>query len=167
MIRFTAKLQKQTKPGGWTYVVVPAAQAKKLKAVKKSFRVKGTLDAFAFAFEKTSLLAMGTGDFFLPVNAAMRKGTGKNAGDKIVVAMEVDESKPKLSRDLLQCLKEEPEASKFFKTLSPYMQYFYSNWIESAKSSHTKTRRLVAVVNSLAQKLNYQEMMEVYKNTIL
>lgn len=165
MIQFTTKLQKQNKPGGWTYLIVPATQVKKLKAVKKSFRVKGTLDAFAF--EKTSLLAMGTGDFFLPVNAAMRRGTGKKAGDKIVVAMQVDESKPKLSRDLLQCLKEDPEASKFFKTLSPYMQYFYSTWIEGAKSSHTKTRRLVAVVNSLAQKLNYQEMMEVYKNTIL
>ncbi|MBX2914151.1 MAG: DUF1905 domain-containing protein [Cyclobacteriaceae bacterium] len=165
MIRFTAKLQKQNKPGGWTYLIVPAAQAKKLKAVKKSFRVKGTLDAFAF--EKTSLLAMGTGDFFLPVNATMRKALGKRAGDKIVVAMLVDESKPKLSRDLLQCLKEDPQASKFFKTLSPYMQNFYSKWIEGTKSSHTKTRRLVAVVNSLAQKLNYQEMMEVYKNTIL
>ncbi len=97
----------------------------------------------------------------------MRKATGKSAGDKIMVSMELDESKPKLSHDLLQCLKEEPEASKFFKTLSPYMQYFYSNWIESAKSSHTKTRRLVALVNSLAQKLNYQEMLEAYKNTIL
>jgi hypothetical protein len=165
VIRFTAKLQKQNKPGGWTYLVVPAAQAKKLKAVKKSFRVKGTLDAFAF--EKTSLLAMGTGDFFLPVNAAIRKGIGKSAGNKVLVAIELDEGKLKLSRDLVQCLKEDPEASKFFDTLSPYMQYFYSNWIESAKSSHTKTRRLVAVVNALAQKLNYQELMEVYKNTIL
>jgi len=165
VIKFTPKLQKQNKPGGWTYLVVPAAQAKKLKAIKKSFRVKGTLDAFAF--EKTSLLAMGTGDFFLPVNAAMRKGIGKSAGDKVLVAFELDEGKLKLSRDLLQCLKEDTDASTFFKTLSPYMQYFYSNWIEGAKSSHTKTRRLVAVINSLAKKLNHQEMMEAYKNTIL
>lgn len=165
MIRFTTKLQKQNKPGGWTYLIVPAAQAKKLKPSKKTFRVKGSLDAFAF--EKTSLLSMGNGDFFLPVNAAMRKGTGKKAGDKIMAAMQVDESKPKLSRDLLQCLKEDPEASVFFKTLSPYMQYLYSTWIESAKSAKTKTRRLVAVVNSLAKKQNYLELMETYKNTIL
>ena len=110
---------------------------------------------------------MGNGDFFLPINAAMRKGTGKKAGDKIIITMEVDESKPKLSRDLLQCLKEDPEASEFFKTLSPYMQYLYSTWIESAKSTQTKTRRLVAVVNSLAKKQNYMELMETYKNTIL
>ena len=144
---------------------MPAAQAKKLKPGKKAFRVKGSLDAFAF--EKTSLLSMGNGDFFLPINAAMRKGTGKKAGDKIIITMEVDESKPKLSRDLLQCLKEDPEASEFFKTLSPYMQYLYSTWIESAKSTQTKTRRLVAVVNSLAKKQNYMELMETYKNTIL
>jgi hypothetical protein len=164
VIRFTTKLQKQNKPGGWTYLIVPAAQAKKLKPGKKAFRVKGSLDAFAF--EKTSLLSMGNGDFFLPVNAAMRKGTGKKAGDKIMVAMEIDASKPKLSRDLLQCLKEDPEASEFFKTLSPYMQYFYSTWIESAKSVQTKTRRLVAVVNSLAKKQNYMELMETYKNIL-
>ena len=144
---------------------MPAAQAKKLKPGKKAFRVKGSLDAFAF--EKTSLLSMGNGDFFLPVNAAMRKGTGKKAGDKITVAIEIDASKPKLSRNLLQCLKEDPEASEFFKTLSPYMQYYYSTWIESAKSAQTKTRRLVAVVNSLAKKQNYMELMETYKNTIL
>lgn len=165
VIRFTTKLQKQNKPGGWTYLIVPAAQVKKLKPGKKAFRVKGSLDAFNF--EKTSLLSMGNGDFFLPVNAAMRKGTGKKAGDKVAVVMELDESKPKLSRDLLQCLKEDPEASEFFKTRTPYMQYFYSNWIESAKSAQTKTRRLVAVVNSLAKKQNYMEMMEAYKNTIL
>lgn len=165
MIRFTTKLQKQNKPGGWTYLIVPAAQAKKLKPGKKAFRVKGTLDGFAF--KHTSLLPFGNESHFLPVNVAMRKGTGKKAGDKIMVAMEVDESKPKLSRDLLQCLKEDPEASEFFKTLSPYMQYYYSTWIESAKSAQTKTRRLVAVVNSLAKKQNYMELMETYKNTIL
>lgn len=165
MICFTSKLAKQNKPGGWTYLIVAATHVKKLKASKKTFRVKGTLDGFAF--KHTSLLPLGDGSHFLPFNAAMRKATGKKAGDKIVVAMEVDESKPKLSRDLLQCLKEDPEASNFFKTLSPYMQYFYSTWIESAKSEQTKTRRLVAVVNSLAKKQNYMELMEMYKNTIL
>lgn len=165
MIRFTAKLQKQNKPGGWTYVIVSAAQANKLKPGKKAFRVKGRLDAFTF--ERTSLMSMGNGNFLLPVNATMRKGTGKKAGDKITIEMEVDESKPKISRYLLQCLKEDPAASEFFKTLSPYMQYLYSSWIENARSSQTKTRRLVAVVNAMAKKQNYNEMMEAYKNTIL
>jgi hypothetical protein len=113
VICFTSKLAKQNKPGGWTYLIVAATHVKKLKASKKTFRVKGTLDGFAF--KHTSLLPLGDGSHFLPFNAAMRKATGKKAGDKIVVAMEVDESKPKLSRDLLQCLKEDPEASNFFK----------------------------------------------------
>lgn len=165
VIRFTAKLQKQNKAGGWTYLIVPASQTRKLKPGKKTFRVKGRLDSFIF--EKTSLLALGNGDFFLPVNAIMRKGIGKKAGDKIDVVMELDERKPRLSRQLLQCLKEDPEASKFFTTLSPYMQSFYSAWIESAKTIPTKTRRLATVVNSLAQRHNYPEMMKAYKNTIL
>ena len=97
----------------------------------------------------------------------MRKATGKKAGDKIDVVMELDERRPRLSRQLLQCLKEDPMASKFFTTLSPYMQSFYSAWIESAKTIPTKTRRLATVVNSLAQRHNYPEMMKAYKNTIL
>lgn len=133
MIRFTAKLAKQNKPGGWTYLIVAATHVKKLKASKKTFRVKGTLDGFAF--KHTSLLPLGNGSHFLPFNAGMRKATGKEAGDKVAVAMELDESKPKLSRDLLQCLKEDSEASEFFKTLSPYMQYFYSTGLKVPNQS--------------------------------
>lgn len=165
MIRFSAKLQKQNKSGGWTYLIVPASQTRKLKPGKKTFRVKGRLDSFVF--EKTSLLAMGNGDFFLPFNAALRKGTGKKAGEIVEVVMELDERKPRLSRQLLQCLKEDTEASQFFNTLTPYMQSFYSAWIESAKTTSTKTRRLATMMNSLAQKQSYPEMMKAYKNTIL
>jgi hypothetical protein len=165
VITFKAKLEKQNKLGGWTYLIVPAAHIKKLQPQKRAFRVKGAVDDFTF--KRVSLLSMGNGSYLLPFNAGMRKGTGKKFGDKVTVAMELDESKPKLSRDLLQCLKEDVEAQSFFNTLSPFFQSFYSSWIESAKTPETKTRRLVALVTTLAQKQGYHEMMKAYKNTIL
>ncbi|MBN8578666.1 MAG: DUF1905 domain-containing protein [Cytophagales bacterium] len=165
MIRFAAKLEKQNKPGGWTYLVVTPAHIKKLKAGKKTFRVRGWLDAFEF--KRVSLLSFGNGSYLLPFNAAMRKATGKKAGDKIAVAMELDETKAKLSADLLQCLKEEPEALRFFKTLTPFFQNFYSKWVEDAKTNPTKTRRLVALVTTLAQKQGYHYLLETYRNSTL
>lgn len=165
MIRFSAKLKKQNKPGGWTYLIVSAPLIHKLKPGKKSFRVKGTFNQFPF--KRTTLLSFGNDSYLLPFNAAMRKGTGKKEGDKIAVIMKLDHSKPKLSPDLLQCLKEDPAAMDFFKTLTPFFQHLYSSWIESAKTSQTKTRRLVTVVNSLSQKQGYHEVMKAYKNTIL
>ena len=165
MIRFSAKLKKQNKPGGWTYLIVSAALIHKLKPGKKSFRVKGTFNQFRYT--RVTLLSLGNGSYLLPFNASMRKGTGKKEGDKVAVVMALDQSKPKLSPDLLQCLKEDTVAMGYFKTFTPFFQRLYSSWIESAKTSQTKTRRLVALVNSLSQKQGYQEVMKAYKNTIL
>ena len=165
MIRFSAKLKKQNKPGGWTYLIVSAALIHKLKPGKKSFRVKGTFNQFRYT--RVTLLSLGNGSYLLPFNASMRKGTGKKEGDKVAVVMALDQSKPKLSPDLLQCLKEDTVAMGYFKTLTPFFQRLYSSWIESAKTSQTKTRRLVALVNSRSQKQGYQEVMKAYKNTIL
>jgi hypothetical protein len=165
VIRFSAKLKKQNKPGGWTYLIVSAALIHKLKPGKKSFRVKGTFNQFRYT--RVTLLSLGNGSYLLPFNASMRKGTGKKEGDKVAVVMALDQSKPKLSPDLLQCLKEDTVAMGYFKTLTPFFQRLYSSWIESAKTSQTKTRRLVALVNSLSQKQGYQEVMKAYKNTIL
>jgi hypothetical protein len=168
MVTFTTTLQRFQKKGeksGWTYVEISASHAQKLKpGTKVSFRVKGTLDAHRI--EKTSLLPMGDGNFILPFNAAMRKGTGKNAGDKIKVSLELDERKLTLSADLMACLKDEPDALKFFKSLPPSHQQYYSKWIEGAKTIQTKTKRITVTVMACARKMGYGEMMRAYRDGI-
>ena len=63
MVKFTTAILKFDKKGektGWTYIVISADIARKLKpGNKKSFRVKGKLDHYSFA--KTALLPMGEG----------------------------------------------------------------------------------------------------------
>ena len=161
MIRFTAtidKFDKNKDKTGWMYIEISARQAHQLKPnTKVSFRIKGTLDSFPI--EKTSLLPMGDGKFILPFNAAMRRATGKKTGDKIKVVFEADDRKPPLSKDLLACLKEDAVALKFFNALPPSHKTYYSKWIDSAKTSHTKTRRLVALVNGFARHLTFPEIM--------
>ncbi len=166
MLQFTSTIHKFDKKGektGWTYIEISASQAQKLKpGVKVSFRVKGTMDQYSF--EKIALLPMGNGNFILPLNAQMRKAIGKKQGDKLNIRIEADSRQPQLSRDLMACLKEDPEAMAFFKSLPGSHQLYFSKWIESAKTASTKTKRLVTVMVAFNKKLGYGEMMRSYRN---
>jgi hypothetical protein len=165
MIEFTTTIHKFDKKGektGWTYIEISASQANKVKpGYKVGFRVKGSLDNWSF--EKVALLPMGKGNFILPINAKMRKATGKKQGDKLRVRMEYDANRPSLSRDLMACLKEDPDALKFFKSLPGSHQLYFSKWIESAKTAQTKTKRLVTCMTAFGKKLSYSEMMRTYR----
>lgn len=163
MVTFTARLHKAPGKGGWTYFEIPKSAMKKLKAgATQAFRVKGTLDKHPI--RQTSVMPAGNGRFLMPFNAAMRKGTGKRHGDAILVSLTPDLKQPPLSRELLDCLKDDAEANAQFKSLSRAMQQYYSKWIDDAKTPSTKTKRLVACLTALGKKLNYHEMMLLYRN---
>lgn len=166
MLEYTTTILQFSKKGektGWSYIEVSAAQAQKLKpGCKVSFRVKGQLDHYPF--ERVSLLPMGDGGFILPVNGKIRKFLKKGAGDRITVSMTFDRRAPELSRDLMKCLRDDPDALQFFKALPKSHQNYFSNWIESAKTSATKTKRIVMAVSSLGKKQGYGEMIRANKN---
>lgn len=163
MVTFTAKLLKAPGKGGWTYFEVPKLALHKLKAgATQAFKVKGTVDKHSI--KQASVMPVGKGKFLMPFNAGMRKGTGKQHGDTIHVSLTLDLKQPPLSPELLECLKDDAEAKTQFTSLSRSMQHYYSKWIDDAKTTHTKTKRLVVLLLALAEKLNYLEMMERYKN---
>ncbi len=166
MIRFTTTIHKFEKKGektGWTYIEVSESQAAKLKpGTRVSFRVKGSLDHFVF--EKVALLPAGGGTFIMPLNGTMRKAIGKKQGDKLKVVMEADDRKIVLSPDLMACLKEDAEALAYFKSLPGSHQLYFSKWIESAKTSQTKTKRIVIAMIAFGKKQGYSEMMRSYRD---
>ena len=165
MITFTTTLQRFDKKGeksGWTFLEVPARWSQKLKPdCRVSFRVKGKLDQFAI--RQTALIPMGDGNFILPFNATLRKGTGKKMGDKITVQLEVDVKAYILSPDLMKCLKEEPPLLKFFQSLTGGHQRYFSKWIESAKTKETKARRIAMAMIAFSKKQGYPEMIRENK----
>lgn len=161
MIRFTATIQQFEEQGektGWTYIEVPADLAQTLKPDnKKSFRVKGKLDEFAFA--GLSLLPMGGGSFILALNAAIRKGIRKKKGAMIKVQMEEDKKFAIVIPDDLQaCLEDEPKAKEGFTKLAPSHRNYYINWINEAKTEVTRTKRLALTINAMCNNLSYGEM---------
>ena len=165
MVQFTAVLKKFDEQGektGWTYFEIPAAVANKIKRGQKtSYRVKGRIDEFKI--QQVAILPMGEGSFIMPVNAAMRKGIGKRQGAQVKVTLEEDKAAFKFSADFIECLKDEPKALTFFKTLPMSHQKYFSKWIDSAKTIETKSKRIAMAVKALAQKMGYAEMMRANK----
>src|SRR5258708_7932644 len=160
MIKFSTtilKFDKQGEKTGWTYIEISPAQAKKLNpGVKVSYRVKGWFDQFSF--EKLALLPMGEGGFIIPLNGKIRKAIGKKMGDKLTVEMELDKRQIEPSADFIACLKEDPEAMKFFKTLPGAHQRYFSKWIDDAKTMQTKTKRIVMALTAFSKKQGFTEM---------
>lgn len=169
MQTFTALLQRFGQKGektGWTYIDIPIDVSEALKPGQRaSFRVKGTLDTFAIKL--VALIPMGqSGDsdgFIMAVNAAMRRGIRKEAGAMVHVELAVDNDPMLISADLMTCLADDPAALNFFDTLTDGHRNYFSNWIESAKTTETKTKRITQAVTGLSMGLGYPEMVRYFK----
>jgi len=169
MITFNTTLKKFDRKGektGWTFIEISAAQAKKLKPdTKVAFRVRGSLDSHPI--KQVAIMPMGEGSFILPINGTMRKAIGKKQGDKINVRLEADDSKIILSPDLMACLKDEPAALTVFKKLPGSHQKYFSRWVESAKTSATKTKRIVMTITALSKKMDFGAMLRASRDNSL
>lgn len=80
---FSAKLQKSSNKGGWTYVVWP--ESAKFFGTRGLVKVVGKIDGYPF---RASFMAMGGGKHMLPVKAETRKAIGKDVGDRVSVVLE-------------------------------------------------------------------------------
>ncbi len=161
IVRFKATILKFAKKGektGWTYIEIPPDLAERIyPGNRKSFRVKGMLDD-----EKincVALLPMGQGSFIMPLNSALRKKIRKQAGAVIFVELQADKKEPQLNKDLMICLDDEPSALSFFRSLTKSHQHYFSRWIDSAKTSETKAKRIARTISALARRMDYGQML--------
>lgn len=165
IIRFKATMKKFGDMGektGWTYIEIPENIASKLKPNHKtSFAVKGTLDEYLF--RQVALLPMGAGNFIMALKADIRKTLGKRAGYVLDVVMEPDNSPFEFSEEFMLCLNDDPQASKFFQSLPFSHQKYFSKWIDSAKTTDTKAKRITMAINAMSRKMGYNEMIRENK----
>lgn len=165
MVKFSATIKQFAEQGektGWTYVEIPFDIADQLKpGNKKSFRVKGLLDAYPI--KQVALMPMGGGNFIMAINAEMRKGIKKRKGAMLQLQLQEDKEKVKPSAVLLECLNDEPAAKTFFESLPYGHQNYFSKWIESAKTEETKTKRIAFAVDALSKKMDYGTMIRNIK----
>lgn len=165
MVQYTTIIKKFDKQGektGWTYIEVPADIADELMpGNKKSFRVKGKFDKHSI--KGVALLPMGGGSFIIPLNGEMRKAIGKKHGAMLEVKLSVDKEPFQFSKELMECLNDEPAAFARFKKMPPSHQKYYSNWVESAKTEPTKAKRIAMTINAMIKQQDFGEMLREEK----
>ena len=165
MIRFTAtilRFDEQGEKSGWSYLPVPADLAAQLKpGSRKSFRVRGSLDTFPI--KGVSLVPVGDGNFILPFNATMRRGTGKRVGASVVATLEPDSPILPVPADLSAWLEEDEAAKNVFLALPQSHKHYWIKWLESVKTTAGREARLARAVAALSQGFGFAEMLRAEK----
>jgi hypothetical protein len=165
MLQFTTIIKQFGEKGektGWTYIEIPEVITQQLMpGNKKAFRVKGFLDEYPF--QGIGLIPMGGGDFIMALNATIRKVIKKRKGARLQVQMEVDKNEIKPPVALIECLSDEPAALAFYNSLSKSHQHYFTNWINSAKTEPTKTKRIAQSVTALSKGFHFAEMLRSLK----
>ncbi len=166
MVEFSAMMLQFAEQGektGWTYIDIPADIAQQLKpGNKKSFRVKGKLDSLPV--QGMALMPMGDGNFILALKAEVRKALHKNAGAVLYAKLEEDtDYKVEIPDDLQECFNFEPDTWVFFNSLPKSHRDYFIKWIESAKTSETRAKRIVNTVNAMLRQWPYNVMMRNLK----
>lgn len=147
------KLEKFPGKGGWTYAALPDIPLDK-QGPFGWLKVKGSIDGIEI--KKYHLMPMDNGKLFLPVKAEIRKLIKKQAGDVVHIVLSADNEALEIPEEFSLCLRDEPEAWRFFQSLNENDQQQYIKWMYAAKTEQTKESRIAGAISRLAkhQKLN-------------
>ena len=134
--------------GGGMYVVVPYD-------IEAEFGVKRLPARATFDGEpyRGTVLRMGTPNFMIPVLKNIRTKIGKGEGDTITVTITRDDEPRDVAvpDDFARALDGDTRARHFFDALSYTHRREYVMWIEEAKRSDTRERRIVKALEMLRE----------------
>ncbi len=161
MITFHAEIERFETNGektGWSYVFIPQEIAEKIKPNnRREFRIKGTIDNTAVS--GMCVMPVKSDGFILPLKKSLRKVLRKESGTPVTLNLEFDaDFKIEMPDDLEICLADEEELLERFLEMPKSHQNYYINWLNTAKTEPTRTKRLVMIVNAMANGLDFGAM---------
>jgi hypothetical protein len=148
---------------GWSYVFIPQDVAEQIKANnRREIRVKGLIDQVAV--NGICLMPVKGDGFILPLKKSLRKELRKDVGNKIELRLEFDaDFKIDMPDDLEICLADEQELLEHFLSIPKSHQNYFINWLNTAKTEPTRTKRLVMIVNAMYNKWDFGRMIREAK----
>jgi hypothetical protein len=167
MIEIHAEIEKfetNAEKTGWSYVFVPQEVAEQIKPNnRREVRVKGFIDQVAVS--GMCMMPVKGDGFILPLNKPLRKSIQKEAGAKVILRLAFDvDFKIEMPDDLEMCLADEEELLERFLGMPKSHQNYFINWLNTAKTEPTRTKRLVMIINAMANKLDFGAMIRANKS---
>jgi hypothetical protein len=146
-------LEKFPGKGGWTYAALPEISPGK-NIPFGWVKVRGSIDTYAIS--GYHLMPMGNGMLFLPVKAEIRKKIQKQEGDTVHIILYAEKKIEVFSEEIIACLKDEPEAFRFFESLTEKEKQQYLSFIDAAKTDQIKVERIARTIELLLLKKKFQ-----------
>lgn len=161
MINFNVEIERFESNGektGWSYVFIPQEVAEQIKPNnRREIRVRGTIDHIAV--NGLCLMPVKNDGFILPLKKSLRKELHKECGASIVLNLEHDvDFKIEIPDDLEMCLADEDGLLEQFLAMPKSHRNYFINWLNTAKTESTRTKRLVMIVNAMFNKLDFGGM---------
>ncbi len=161
MIEFEAEIEQFEEKGektGWQYIFISNDIALQIKPNnKKSFRIRGFIDALAIS--GLAAMPMGNGDFILALKASIRKDLKKGVGDIVRLRFEEHvDYKVEIPEELAVCLNDEPHLMANFEKLAPSHQLYHIRYVIDAKTSETRFKRIAMIVDAMDKNWDYGKM---------
>jgi Bacteriocin-protection, YdeI or OmpD-Associated/Domain of unknown function (DUF1905) len=133
------------KTGSRTYIGIPF-NPNEVWGFKQRHYITGSINGCPV---RGSLGSDGS-QYFLPLGASLRRGSGVEAGAEVAVVLAPEGPQADvLASDILAALDSEPEARAFFESLATFYRNGYIRWIESAKRPETRQARIVELIRLL------------------
>lgn len=118
--------------------------------VRGRVKVKVTFDNYEY---RGSLVKMGHNCHLIGMTKEVRKAIWKNPGDTVHVILIKDEEPRvvEIPKDLQKLFQNNDKARNSFEKLSYTHRKEYVQWIESAKKSETRVKRLQKTIGMLSE----------------
>ena len=148
--RFSARVERIERGGPFYAVTIPVSVS---KAIGKRGNVPVIAEVNGAAEVRASLLPCGGGRHRLRLNAEARRLANADEGDRVAVALTVDENPvaDATPADLLRALRE-ADALAAFERLPVGKRNHIVHWIEEAVMEATRERRIALAVEVALRK---------------
>jgi hypothetical protein len=148
MPTFQSPLNAHGPGGAWVFLPIPFDVAATFGG-KGRVPVAGTINGFPF---RSSLLPIGDGTHRMAVSKPMQHGAKARPGDVVDVVMERDDAERVLDvpDDFERAIAASPAARATFAALAYSHRKAYLEWVDTAKQTATRERRIASAVEMLA-----------------